>query len=52
MDSVGYGLIGVLGFEMVQANVHWASDYPIAMVMGHIIEKNIANSTSIVNATP
>jgi hypothetical protein len=41
---VGYTLIGVLGFEMVQANVHWASDYPIAMVMGYIIGKNIANS--------
>ena len=41
---VGFTLIGVLGFEMVQANVHWASDYPIAMVMGYIIGKNIANS--------
>ena len=29
---------------MVQANVHWYSDYPIAMVMGYIIGKNIAKS--------
>lgn len=41
---VGFGLIGVLGFEMIQGNVHWASDYPIAMVMGYIIGKNISNS--------
>ncbi len=41
---VGYTLIGVLGFQMVQSNVHWVSDYPIALVMGYIIGKNIANS--------
>lgn len=44
IKPVGYSLIGILGFEMVQANVHWYSDYPIAMVMGYIIGKNIANS--------
>lgn len=41
---VGFGLIGLLGFQMVQSEVHWVSDYPIAMVMGYIIGKNIANS--------
>lgn len=44
IKPVGYGLIGLLGFEMVQANVHWYSDYPIAMVMGYIIGKNIAKN--------
>ena len=44
IKPVGYSLIGLLGFEMVQANVHWYSDYPIAMVMGYIIGKNIAKS--------
>ena len=44
IKPVGYGLIGILGFEMVQANVHWVSDYPIAMVMGYIIGKNIVKS--------
>lgn len=44
IKPVGFTLIGVLGFEMIQANVHWASDYPIAMVMGYIIGKNIGNS--------
>jgi hypothetical protein len=29
---------------MVQSNVHWVSDYPIALVMGYIIGKNIGNS--------
>lgn len=44
IKPVGYSLIGILGFEMVQANVHWYSDYPIAVVMGYIIGKNIAKS--------
>jgi len=44
IKPLGYGLIGILGFEMVQANVHWYSDYPIALVMGYIIGKNIAKS--------
>ncbi len=44
IKPVGYSLIGLLGFNMVQANVHWYSDYPIAMVMGYIIGKNIAKS--------
>jgi hypothetical protein len=44
IKPVGYTLIGVLGFEMIQSNVHWASDYPLALVMGYIIGKNIANN--------
>lgn len=52
IKPIGYGLIGILGFEMVQANVHWYSDYPIALVMGYIIGKNIANSKIIKSKTP
>ncbi|MCV9928717.1 phosphatase PAP2 family protein [Flavobacterium sp. LS1R49] len=44
IKPVGYSLITVLGFEMVQGGVHWVSDYPVALVMGYIIGKNIANS--------
>lgn len=44
IKPVGYTLIGVLGFEMVESKVHWVSDYPIALVMGYIIGKNIAKS--------
>lgn len=40
---VGFSLIGLLGFQMVQSEVHWVSDYPLAFVMGYIIGKNIAN---------
>ncbi len=52
IKPVGYSLIGLLGFEMVQANVHWYSDYPIAMVMGYIIGKNIVKSKIIKSNSP
>jgi hypothetical protein len=44
IKPVGWSLIGVLGFQMAQSKVHWVSDYPIALVMGYIIGKNIANN--------
>ena len=52
IKPVGYALISIMGFEMVQANVHWYSDYPIALVMGYIIGKNIANSKIIKSKNP
>lgn len=44
IKPVGFVLIGVLSYEMVQSRVHWVSDYPIALVMGYLIGKNIAQS--------
>ncbi|WP_410221021.1 phosphatase PAP2 family protein [Pedobacter sp.] len=42
IKPVGYSLLGVLCFEMMQSKVHWASDYPIALLLGYVIGKNIA----------
>ncbi len=48
IKPVGFTLIGLLSFQMVQSSVHWVSDYPISLVMGYIIGKNIVkNSASI-----
>lgn len=44
IKPVGYGMMGLMGFEMLQSKVHWASDYPIAVFMGYIIGKNIVKS--------
>ena len=41
IKPVGFGLMGLMGFEMLQSKVHWASDYPIAIFMGYIIGKSI-----------
>lgn len=44
IKPVGFGLMGLMSFEMLQSKVHWASDYPIAVFMGYIIGKNIVKS--------
>lgn len=49
IKPVGYSLLGLLAFEMMQSEVHWASDYPIAILLGYVIGKNIAKSRIIKN---
>lgn len=44
IKPVGYTLAGALCFQMMQSQVHWASDYPIALLMGYFIGKTIAKS--------
>ncbi len=36
---VGYTLMTVLGFQMMNNGVHWASDYPLALVLGYSFGK-------------
>ena len=36
--------LGVMSFEMMQSKVHWISDYPIAILLGYLIGKNIAKN--------
>jgi len=42
IKPVGYSLIGVLGFQMVNNGVHWASDYPLAIAIGYPVGKLVA----------
>ncbi len=44
LKPVGYTLLGLMSFEMMQSRVHWAADYPIAIFIGYLIGKNIAAS--------
>ena len=43
IKPVGYSLGTLLAYNMVSTKVHWTSDYPIAILMGYFIGKNIAN---------
>ncbi|MGA9639413.1 phosphatase PAP2 family protein [Flavobacterium sp.] len=43
IKPVGYSLGGLLAFNMVSQQVHWASDYPLGILIGYVIGKNIAN---------
>ncbi|MDR6524814.1 hypothetical protein J2787_000184 [Chryseobacterium rhizosphaerae] len=44
IKPVGYTLAGALCFQMMQSKVHWASDYPLALLMGYFIGKTISRS--------
>lgn len=43
IKPVGYSIGSVLAFNMVSGKVHWTSDYPLAVFMGYVMGKNIAN---------
>jgi hypothetical protein len=51
IKPLGITIIAVLAFQMAQSSLHWYSDYPLSLVMGYIIGKNIAKST-FVNQNP
>ncbi len=36
---VGYGLMGLLGYSMLNNGVHWASDYPLGIAIGYAFAK-------------
>ncbi len=44
IKPVGYTFAAALCFQMMQSKVHWASDYPLALVMGYFIGKSISKS--------
>ncbi|MCG2611937.1 phosphatase PAP2 family protein [Flavobacterium sp. SM15] len=43
IKPVGYTVGGILAFNMISNKVHWASDYPVAILIGYVMGKNIAN---------
>jgi hypothetical protein len=44
VDPLGYSLLGLLGFQMVNSGVHWASDIPLSVGMGYMIGKTIVDN--------
>ena len=48
---IGYGLMTVLGFQMMNNGVHWASDYPIALAIGYGLGKvAVSHGRKVVSA--
>jgi len=39
IKPVGYSLMGLLGYSMLNNGVHWASDYPLAIAIGYTCGK-------------
>ena len=40
---VGYSIMGLVGLSMINNNVHWTSDYPLAIGMGYVFGKVTVN---------
>jgi hypothetical protein len=43
IKPVGYSLLGLCGLQMINNGVHWAGDYPLAILMGYGFGKLIVN---------
>ena len=41
---VGYTLASILGLQMINNDVHWASDYPLGIAIGYMIGKTISKN--------
>lgn len=39
IKPVGYSVMGLVGFAMINNGVHWASDYPLAIAIGYTYGK-------------
>lgn len=39
IKPVGYTLMGLSGFAMINNDVHWLSDYPLALALGYVSAK-------------
>ncbi len=49
---VGYSVIGLVGYSMINNRVHWASDYPLAIALGYLCARQvIKNNRRVVQTT-
>ncbi len=52
IKPVGYSLLGILGFSLVNEGMHWYSDFPLAFLLGYSLGNIIAPVESNVNQSP
>jgi hypothetical protein len=48
IKPVGYSLLGVLGFAMINNGVHWISDYPLGIAIGYTCGKIVAKRGHVI----
>lgn len=47
LRPVSYAIIGAVGFGLANAGMHWYSDFPLGIVLGHLIGKLAVHSASV-----
>jgi len=43
LRPAGYALIGLVGFGLATKGMHWYSDFPLALVLGHLMGKLVVH---------
>jgi membrane-associated PAP2 superfamily phosphatase len=44
IKPVGYTVMSLLSFQMINNSVHWAGDYPLALGIGYVLGKTIVSN--------
>jgi hypothetical protein len=52
IKPIGYTLMGLTGFAMMNTEVHWAGDYPLALAIGYLNGKIITGRHKKINHQP
>ncbi len=53
IKPVGYSLIGLVGLSMINNDVHWISDYPMAIGLGYLCAKQVVKrNRKLISSTP
>ena len=52
IKPVGYSVMLLAGYSMINNKVHWASDYPLAIALGYLCAKQVVkNNRKIIQST-
>jgi PAP2 superfamily len=52
IKPIGYPVMGFVGYSMINNNVHWASDYPLAIALGFLCAKQVVkNNRRVLQST-
>jgi membrane-associated phospholipid phosphatase len=41
IKPLGYSITGLVGYSMINNEVHWASDYPLALALGYLCARQV-----------
>jgi|WetSurMetagenome_2_1015567.scaffolds.fasta_scaffold225478_2 membrane-associated phospholipid phosphatase len=52
LRPVSYAIIGVVGFGLANSGMHWYSDFPLGIVLGHLIGRLATHSAGVFDEEP
>ncbi len=52
LRPLSYAIIGAVGFGLASSSMHWYSDFPLGIIIGHFIGKLAVNSASVFDDSP